>query len=217
MISVYIKESNSNWFGIAYSEESIVAASLGSDEASALRTLQKSLPSRVHHQIVKKGSEFAEKTILEMEKVHYGIQEFKDLVLSTEYLSKSLSKVLMVAASIPIGYVTSYGNIAKIVRTNPRTVGQIMASNPLYPIVQCHRVVGSDFSLVGYGGTKSPQALKVKLDRLGRECKGFKSEKDIKVDGELLRVYPTEYVLKKAERQGLVLSRRQQDNLAKYV
>ena len=46
-----------------------------------------------------------------------------------------------------------------------------MAGNPLYPIVPCHRVVGADMSLVGYGGKQTTGALTAKLSRLQAEAR----------------------------------------------
>jgi methylated-DNA-[protein]-cysteine S-methyltransferase len=55
---------------------------------------------------------------------------------------------------IPFGETTSYGAIAKKLRlTNgARAVGAANAENPIALIVPCHRVIGSDGSLTGYGG-----------------------------------------------------------------
>ena len=112
--------------------------------------------------------------------------------------------------------MASYGGIAKAANTEPKTVGQIMASNPLYPIVQCHRVVGADYSLVGYGGRKNQKALKTKLARLEAERKGYKSQKEVKVDGITLTVCPVEYVIEKAKKQGLSLRDRRQCTITSY-
>jgi hypothetical protein len=95
-------------------------------------------------------------------------------------------------------------------------VGQIMASNPLYPIVPCHRVVGSDFSLVGYGGRKSHQALRAKFDRLSKECKSFTSMKEISVNGKTLTMYPTENVVEKVKKQELNVSTKKQRTIDNY-
>lgn len=216
MIDVYVKELDDVWLGLAYAGERIVASALNSDKEKALKSLLRSFPPSSNYQIVEKGSNFAERTIQALKKVHMGRQEFRDFTLATEYLSDPVARVLKAAASIPIGYVTSYGNIAKVAGTEPRTVGQIMASNPLYPIVPCHRVVGADFSLVGYGGTKNPQALKAKLARLSRECKGFKSAKELSVHGATFTVYPTEHVIEKTKKQGLSLSAKEQRTLTSY-
>jgi len=55
---------------------------------------------------------------------------------------------------IPFGQTTSYGALAaKLGRPNgARAVGLANGSNPIGLIVPCHRVIGSDGSLTGYGG-----------------------------------------------------------------
>lgn len=66
----------------------------------------------------------------------------------------------------------------------------------------CHRVVGADLSLVGYFGSKAPQALRAKLDRLSKEARGFKAEQDVEVEGRALRVYPVEWAIARAQGHG---------------
>jgi len=60
------------------------------------------------------------------------------------------------AALCTIGYgkTASYGQIAaQMGRPKaPRAVGMANNRNPIYIIVPCHRVVGADGKLVGYGG-----------------------------------------------------------------
>ncbi len=216
MIHIYIKKLDDTWLGLAYTQEKIVATSLNYSKETTLKSLLKSLPTNAKHQIVEKASNFAEETIQTLKEVHLGRQEFKDLALATEYLPEPLASILKTAATIPIGYVTSYGNIAKAACTEPKLVGQIMASNPLYPIVPCHRVVGSDLSLVGYGGRKTPRALKNKLARLEAERKGYRSPKEITVNETKLTVYPVEQAIEKAKKQRLRLSDRQQRTLTSY-
>jgi methylated-DNA-[protein]-cysteine S-methyltransferase len=57
-------------------------------------------------------------------------------------------------ARIPYGETRSYGEIARRVGRpdRARAVGTANARNPLAIIVPCHRVIGSDGSLTGYGG-----------------------------------------------------------------
>lgn len=56
--------------------------------------------------------------------------------------------------AIPFGTTTSYGALAaKLGRPGAaRAVGLANGSNPIGLIVPCHRVIGSDGSLTGYGG-----------------------------------------------------------------
>jgi methylated-DNA-[protein]-cysteine S-methyltransferase len=55
---------------------------------------------------------------------------------------------------IPYGESTSYGEIARRIGEPgaARAVGVANARNPIAVIVPCHRVIGADGSLTGYGG-----------------------------------------------------------------
>jgi hypothetical protein len=76
--------------------------------------------------------------------------------------------------------------------------------------------VGTDFSLVGYSRRKSLSALKAKLIRLNAECRGFTQAKDIPTNKSVLRVYPTERVIRKAMKQGLNTHAATQLKLTNY-
>jgi O-6-methylguanine DNA methyltransferase len=56
--------------------------------------------------------------------------------------------------TIPAGTTTSYGKLAaKLGRPKAsRAVGLANGSNPISIVVPCHRVIGADGSLTGYGG-----------------------------------------------------------------
>jgi O-6-methylguanine DNA methyltransferase len=208
MIDIYVKKVDRVWFGLAYTGERILATVVSLTKEKAVGSLLGSVPLDAEHQVVEEGSEFAEKTILMLKELDSGNEEFKSFSLTTEYIPELVARVLKAAATIPIGYVASYSSIAKTVDTEPRTVGRIMATNPLYPIVPCHRVVGADFSLVGYGGRKNLPALQAKLARLSKEAKGFATEKEVLANGRKLTVYPVEYVIKRAKKHGPGSSRQ---------
>lgn len=55
---------------------------------------------------------------------------------------------------IPWGETRSYGDIARAVGDpgGARAVGAANHENPIIVVVPCHRVIGADGSLVGYGG-----------------------------------------------------------------
>lgn len=56
--------------------------------------------------------------------------------------------------NIPYGKTASYGDVAKAIGRPRacRAVGGANHNNPVSIVVPCHRVVGSDGSLTGYGG-----------------------------------------------------------------
>ncbi len=57
-------------------------------------------------------------------------------------------------STIPYGRTVSYGDVAGALgdRRLAQSVGQAVGSNPLPIVIPCHRVVGSDGSLTGFGG-----------------------------------------------------------------
>jgi methylated-DNA-[protein]-cysteine S-methyltransferase len=74
---------------------------------------------------------------------------------------------------IPFGTTTSYGTVAKAIGEPQaaRAVGAANGANPIALIVPCHRVIGADGSLTGYGG-----GLPLKRKLLAHEAKvsGFR-------------------------------------------
>ena len=63
-------------------------------------------------------------------------------------------QVLDELARVPYGQVTTYGALATQAGRPraARAVGTIMNRNPIPIVLPCHRVVGANGSLVGYGG-----------------------------------------------------------------
>jgi methylated-DNA-[protein]-cysteine S-methyltransferase len=55
---------------------------------------------------------------------------------------------------IPYGSTVSYGELARRIGAPkaPRAVGAANGSNPISIIIPCHRVIGSNGKLTGYGG-----------------------------------------------------------------
>ncbi len=66
----------------------------------------------------------------------------------------------MALRSIPYGETVSYGDQARRLGDvrKSRAVGAANGKNPISIIVPCHRVIGSDGSLVGFGGGLSTKA-----------------------------------------------------------
>ncbi|MGV8171338.1 MAG: MGMT family protein [Candidatus Woesearchaeota archaeon] len=63
-------------------------------------------------------------------------------------------RVYAICRKIPKGQTMTYGEIAKILRSSPRAVGQALKRNPYAPIVPCHRVIHTDGRIGGYNGIK---------------------------------------------------------------
>ena len=56
--------------------------------------------------------------------------------------------------TIPYGHTLSYGELAERIGkpTAARAVGAANGANPIGIVIPCHRVIGADGSLTGYGG-----------------------------------------------------------------
>jgi methylated-DNA-[protein]-cysteine S-methyltransferase len=63
-------------------------------------------------------------------------------------------RVWALLRDIPVGQTTSYGELARKLGDPQvvRAVGRANGQNPLPIVVPCHRVIGADGSLVGFGG-----------------------------------------------------------------
>jgi methylated-DNA-[protein]-cysteine S-methyltransferase len=109
-------------------------------------------PSLPQPEWIEHSSVFAE-PIRQLRAYFAGGLETFDLPLApqgTPFQQKVWSKLL----NIPYGETISYGELAKRIG-NPnasRAVGLANGSNPIPIIIPCHRVIGSNGKLTGYGG-----------------------------------------------------------------
>ena len=73
-----------------------------------------------------------------------------DLRLTAAFTRRVLDEL----AKVPYGKVTTYGDLAaRAARPRAaRAVGTVMNRNPIPIVLPCHRVVGANGSLTGYGG-----------------------------------------------------------------
>ena len=66
-----------------------------------------------------------------------------------------MASVLTALAEVPYGETVSYKELTLAAGLDPaqvREVGAALGRNPLAIVLPCHRVIGSDGSLVGFGG-----------------------------------------------------------------
>ena len=68
--------------------------------------------------------------------------------------------------AVPYGTTISYGALARRLSrpTSARAVGRANALNPISIVVPCHRVIGADGSLTGYGGGIDRKAALLELE-----------------------------------------------------
>jgi len=78
-------------------------------------------------------------------------------------------RVWQALREIPFGVTASYGEIARRIGAPhaSRAVGGANHRNPVAIIVPCHRVIGADGSLTGYGGGEACKRALLDLERGG--------------------------------------------------
>lgn len=74
--------------------------------------------------------------------------------------------VLKAVCEIPFGQIKTYGEIAKHLNINSaQAIGGAVGWNPVCLIVPCHRVIGANGKLVGYGGGMNNKVALLRLER----------------------------------------------------
>ena len=90
-----------------------------------------------------------------------------------EGLTPFRKAVLEAVCDIPFGQTTTYGEIAKRLKTNSaQAVGGAVGWNPISIVVPCHRVMGANGKLVGYGGGMNNKITLLRLEGLAL-CGGW--------------------------------------------
>ena len=190
MIEIYSQNIDGVWFSVACAKKQIIASSFAQNQQVTLSNILRNIPFDSPFEVFRGSSVFAEAILSFLKNIYDGKDVDGCFLLDLKRLPVYTQKTLKATAKIPLGYVASYGSIAKAVGGGPRAVGNVMASNPFAPIIPCHRVVKSDFTLGGYGG-----GLTVKLELLSREKRGFSSPKEVEFNGRTLQIFPVEYSL----------------------
>ena len=90
-----------------------------------------------------------------------------DVALDWRMATPFQRSVLDVVRDVAFGSVTTYQDVARAIGrpTASRAAGGANARNPLPIVVPCHRVIGSDGSLTGYGGGIERKAYLLEFER----------------------------------------------------
>lgn len=99
-------------------------------------------PSSVDHWVKKELDNYFAKRSFHFPNVH------------TFYGTTFQKEVWLALLRIPYGQTVSYKDVAQMINRPKaaRAIGGAVNKNPLSIVVPCHRVIGADGSLVGYGG-----------------------------------------------------------------
>ena len=105
-------------------------------------------------------------TRLELDEYFEGRRRAFDLTLDLRGLPAFTLSVLRELARVPYGETTTYGALAAKAGhpRAARAVGTVMNRNRIPIVLPCHRVVGADGSLVGYGGGLDIKAKLLELE-----------------------------------------------------
>lgn len=118
-------------------------------------------PGSVYHE-----TPLLKEAALQLKEYFSGERKVFDLLLAPTGTAFQ-QKVWQALQGIPYGQTRSYAQIARIAGNEKaaRAVGMANNKNPISIIIPCHRVIGSDGKLVGYGGGLDKKAYLLKLER----------------------------------------------------
>jgi O-6-methylguanine DNA methyltransferase len=153
-------ETQLGWIGQAWTGRGVMAVLLPRPtRAQVLRELQREFPNGE----IRAGA--PAEMVRELQEYAAGRQRAFDLPLDLSAVKPFQRAVLKAIGKIPFGETRSYAWVAREVGKPraARAIGQALGANPIPIILPCHRVIGSDGSLRGYGGGLP---LKKKLLRL---------------------------------------------------
>jgi len=189
MIQIYYTKLNGVWYGAAVQDKQVVATCFSVGEPDLERILRR-LPYDVSFQGAEEPNQLLTDVLGALEEIFNGKdRESYGFKIATSQLSSYKRKVLNCTSLVPVGYVTSYGAVAKVAGGSARSVGQVEALNPVPLLIPCHRVVCSDLSVGGYGYGKE-----AKLGILRREERGYEESRGLDVKGKRLSLFPAEWV-----------------------
>ncbi|ADK82101.1 methylated-DNA--[protein]-cysteine S-methyltransferase [Sediminispirochaeta smaragdinae] len=140
MRSYYLYDFSIGTLRIATLEDAIVEISIVSGR-------------KAHSEGEEKETILVQEAYKELKEYFEGTRRSFDLPLAPQgtMFQKRVWKALL---DIPYGETRSYKQIAEVVGSPKgfRAVGLANNKNPIIIVVPCHRVIGADGSLVGYGG-----------------------------------------------------------------
>lgn len=188
IIACYTKKDDV-WYGVALQDNQVVATCFSTGEPDLQRLLKK-LPKETGFHITDNPNESLIEVLKKLHEVLNGKNgKSKGFEININRLSDYAQSVLSCTSLIPVGYVATYGGVARASGGIARSVGRVEASNPVPLLIPCHRVVKSDLRIGGYGYGKH-----TKWEILQRENKGYEESKTIKVEGKDLVVFPVSWV-----------------------
>jgi len=134
---------------LAVSEHGLVAVQIGGED----RTFFQRLATRFGVSPLLQNSK-VESIISQVREYLDGERQTFEIDIHWGIMSAFQQKTLKAVCQVPYGETRTYGQIAAQtgIPQAPRAVGRANAANPMPLVIPCHRLVGVDGSLRGYGG-----------------------------------------------------------------
>lgn len=133
---------------VAVSAHGLVAVELGGDQNIIMRVVQ-----RLGFDQISPDAERAGPALEQIADYLAGKRKSFNLPIDWSVLTPFQLKALRATLEIPYGEVRTYGELAQELGKPraARAVGRAEATNPMPLVIPCHRVIGADGKLHGYG------------------------------------------------------------------
>lgn len=136
------------------------------EDEEARRTVDDRIRKKLGARFVEQSDEVLKKARNQLDEYLNGNRKEFDiplLVTGTDF-QRRVWKVLM---RVPYGATSTYGQIAQDIGSPRavRAVGSALGANPISIILPCHRVVGGNGGLTGYGGGLSRKKWLLRLEQ----------------------------------------------------
>ena len=186
MIYIHHQKVNDMGYAAAVQNGKVFATAFSPKEQQVLQHLLGNLPYNLPFQVTEKPNQLLTELLKTLKIIFDGKDNaYNGFKIAMNHLLSYTRRVLNCTSLIPVGYLTTYGAIAKVAGGSPRSVGRAEASNPFPLLIPCHRVVRADFSIGGYG-----LGEKVKLKLLQKEDRGYEKNRRLKFEDKELPLFP---------------------------
>ncbi len=142
---------------VAITPAGLVALEIGGDQEQFISRLRRARPDGA----VIFSPQMTSEATRQVEEYLQGRRRQFDLAIDWRGMRPFQRQVLRATQNIPYGQVSTYAAIAQAVGRPgaARAVGRAEATNPMPLVIPCHRVIGADGGLRGYG---APGGLQTK-------------------------------------------------------
>lgn len=149
---------------LAATEHGLCAIDFGGEEAELIARLQRAWGIRPL-----RDRQALQAVVNQLNEYFARTRSSFDLPLDLRQVTPFRRQVLEATLAVPCGQTVTYGEMARRIGRPKaaRAVGGAQATNPIPIIIPCHRVVGSDGNLTGYGGGMAVKKALLALESNG--------------------------------------------------